>query len=307
MRPARIAPRILAAMLTLSAAACAADPTTCRFTSRTDVRLTTTGRLAAVPALVNGQSLSLVLDTGAVVSFLKPEAAGRAGMSSDTQRSAHLIGLAGPAQYPVGAPDSFVLGGQPETVTRLPVIDGGTPLDGNLGMDILGRTDIDLDLPAHRMTLYRGRLCSGQTPPWATASTEIDVKAIGTPGGFEVHRLLAEVSLDGHKTYALLDTGATRTLVSERVAARLGIDRRQLDEARALQMKTVSRDVVATRPWRFHELAFGTERIDAPRLVVAPVADTLPDIIIGMDILSRYRIWISYSGRRMLLARQPSP
>ena len=46
-----------------------------------------------------------------------------------------------------------------------PGVPGGAP-DGLLGVDILARYELDLDLPHGKATLYRGRTCAGMLPGW---------------------------------------------------------------------------------------------------------------------------------------------
>ena len=93
----------------------------------------------------------------------------------------------------------------------------GRPIAGLLGRDFLSPFDLDLDLPAHRMTLYDVRGCDAGFLPWTTPYAAIPAS---TPMGAA---LVVQVLVDGRPLRALIDTGASASLITAPGMFRLGL------------------------------------------------------------------------------------
>ena len=94
----------------------------------------------------------------------------------------------------------------------------GGSADGLLGADILLAFDIDLDLPARRITFYRARReCPEAAPPWN--EPYVAVAGVST----RRDRLLVPFELDGVAGMAVLDTGAQFSSISQSMAERIGL------------------------------------------------------------------------------------
>jgi hypothetical protein len=215
-------------------------------------------------------------------------------------------GIGGTAVFPTGQIDRMMLGGvqvvRPE-VTLIPTV----PLtDGNVGMDILGDIDLDIDMPDGRITLHRGQLCPGEGPPWNADAVEVPTVArMGRdmPATARPRVLLVRMELDGVPALALLDTGAGRTVVSKAFAAKLGIGDAQLDQGPRLRLVGLSLDQGEGRTWQFREARLGGAVYRAPTMIVADLHDADFDMVVGMDFLARHRVWISYGARRIFVAQ----
>jgi Aspartyl protease len=103
------------------------------------------------------------------------------------------------------------------TVGPLPVnAIGGRPVAGLLGRDFLSPFDLDLDLSAHRITLYDVRGCDAGFLPWTTPYAAIPASM---PMGAA---LVVQVLVDGRPLRALIDTGASASLITAPGMFRLG-------------------------------------------------------------------------------------
>jgi hypothetical protein len=104
------------------------------------------------------------------------------------------------------------------TVGPLPLNDvAGRPISGLLGRDFLSPFDLDLDLPGRRMTLYDVRGCDAWFLPWTTPYAAIPA---ATPMGAA---LVVQVLVDGRPLRALIDSGASASLVTSPGIYRLGM------------------------------------------------------------------------------------
>ena len=241
--------------------------------------------------------------------MLSVAAAQRGGVALDMQRTVRSTGIGGTATYPTGRIGRLLLGTipvEPAVVTIMPSV----PLaDGNVGMDILSDVDLDIDMPAGRLTLYRGRLCPGAAPPWDVPATELRTEARmprQAPATARPLQLLLMMELDGMPARALLDTGAGHTVVARSFAERLGVTDTALASGPALHLAGLSPKSGEGRPWRFREARIGEERFPAPFMVVADLHTSSFDVLLGMDYLARHRVWLSYRARRIFVANPSS-
>jgi hypothetical protein len=232
-------------------------------------------------------------------------AARRAGVALDPRRTVRATGIGGTASYPTARIGRLMLGDVPFDSAEVTIIPEVPVADGNVGMDVLGDHDIDIDLWAGRISLYRGQLCPGNRPPWAAGATELRTEAHLpplAPPSSRPRQLLLLMSLDGVPALALLDSGAGRTFVSRAFAARLGVTDAALAAGPALRLPGLSPQAGMGRLWQFHEARIGTERLAAPLMVVADLHNQGFDVLLGMDYLSTHRVWLSYGARRIFVA-----
>jgi hypothetical protein len=170
----------------------------------------------------------------------------------------------------------------------------GAVVDGVLGMEVLERYTLRIDLRKQRMELL---------PP-ATALAKQNI-----PFNYNSQReILFPVQLDGRPVTALLDTGAVQTGVNWNAARQSGIHR----DTRGLSQKTT---IVGAdgNMWDIHQYRFSRMEIGAitwnrPTLVIADVSAfeslglaTKPGAIVGIDFLDNRLITISFTKRRFAI------
>lgn len=301
----RFLPVLVLLLLAACADAGAAKPPACGFVGHSVLPIVHAGPFAAVASTIDGTPAKLVVDTGASGTVLSLAAAHRAHIALDTQLTVRATGIGGTATYATGRVARMMLGDipvSPAVVTLMPKVPLG---DGNIGMDIFGDVDLDIDFPAGRITLYRGMLCPGAAPPWDSRGSEVHTEALmprGLPATARPRQLLLAMEINGHQAMAMLDTGAGFSLVSRAFAARLGITDAELAEGPAMRLAGLSPDIAQGRPWRFAEARIGAERIANPVMVVADLHGADFDVLLGMDYLAMHRVWLSYGARRIFIA-----
>ncbi len=163
---------VLAPVLALAHPAAA-----CQVTPRSAVSIAMAGGLVLAPLTINGAVEQFVLDTGAEHSVVGLAAADRLKLARDEWVSTDLQGAGGMDRRRLGRPSSLSLGGlalrrrtvaadNSVVVGPIPDAVAGRPIAGLLGEDFLSPYDLDLDIPAGKLTLYAVAGCAGRFLPW---------------------------------------------------------------------------------------------------------------------------------------------
>ncbi len=114
------------------------------------------------------RTIKMLLDTGARNSLLGEAVVQRLNLPRDANSYTSIKGLTGSSDSPDATASSMSIDTAALPIDRLPVssFGGNQPFDGILGLDILGKYDVDIDGPKRMLTLYRARRCASATPPW---------------------------------------------------------------------------------------------------------------------------------------------
>jgi predicted aspartyl protease len=258
-----------------------------------------------VTLFANGAAITLLLDTGAEATILTPAVAQRIGARPpriEFQRQMHGIG--GSLQTGEVELRSFTIGGAAIAWKRVRVAPVNVtsvfsgPLDGVLGADTLSSFDIDLDLPGHRVVLYKKQTCSNAGPAWTEPYVTI-------PTGQSLNdRLFFPVRLDGRRLDTFVDTGAQLTVLSVKGAMALGLTEGVLARDPAGMVRGIAAEQLAARVHRFSRLEIGPEIIRNPEIIVTDVRLSDADLVLGIDLIRSRRIWLSYGSRQIFLMRR---
>ncbi|MFT8244091.1 retropepsin-like aspartic protease [Roseomonas sp. BN140053] len=303
---AREARRAVLAVLLLAPAACAAGPG-CVAGREDRVPLTLAAGLPLVPARINGRPVQLVLDTGASGLALTPTGAARLRLPVRPDGFQVAPGAGGAGVVPGVSVALLEFGGLrldnlSAPVVPSPVLDGldGGGASGVLGGDALAGAEIELDLPARRATTFRGEACRAAAPAWDGASEGLPTWRAAD------QRLGVRLRVNGVELPAILDTGASRSLISGRAASRLGPEAAALPGATS-EVRGFGPQVRRAELRRFREVQLGREVLrDVPLLVL----DDLPEeaeLVLGADLLATRRLWVSYATGRVFVQPAAAP
>lgn len=294
----------MGALVLLLLCRCAApEPADCTRTLVARLPLAVQNGLPVVPAGINGKWVRMVVDTGASRTTLSAAAAMRLGLRGDPRFVTRSLGVGGSSAAPDVAVGRLVLGGRHLQVVRRLAVgtfdlrSSGLDADGLLGADILLAFDLDIDVPAGVLTLYRSRLCPDAAPPWPTP-------ALAIPGvRARQDKLLLPIVLDGTQGMAFLDTGAQRDLVGRALAERMGLDAQSLAGDPRVRERGTGPQASFAFLHRFRTLRVGpVEEVD-PVLPVMRAEAGVGDALLGEDFLRGRRVWISFHDRAVYLSR----
>ena len=264
-----------------------------------------------IEGAINGQKIGVLLDTGAQNSFVLRSAANRLGLTRESVDVALTVG--GPSQVERTFIDEFRLGSA--TVKRWKALvvgerDLGDGVSFLLGYDFFMQADVEFDLPHNTVRIFQPEDC-GQTwlAYWASSGRagQVDLQTHEHHPGITV-----AVKLNGEPVLALLDTGASTSVVSKRLAAQLGITSntagvRVLNAAHGLGAGSVE-------AWSapFESFVIGDELVRYPTIRVLDLQVRLPfvsqrptrsvelsEMILGLDFLRSHRVLVAHSQRKL--------
>jgi predicted aspartyl protease len=287
---------------------------------------TSDGRLL-VDIGINGTPKKMLVDTGVSASYLDPGFI----KSHDLpwHNSGHSAGYGLSWRTPIGTArvTEFTLGEFPfrtVTVNFGSVADIGGNTVGGLGDDVLSAFDIELNPAAGRINFFSRRHCVGKVVYWAdeysrlplflsgdhaiNASSLSSVAASG--GGADTdagYRPEIEITLDGQRLWARIDTGVGATTMREAAARRLfGV---APDSASQSQISGVDGVKLDSFLHRFHSLTVGDIPLNNPEIRIAKIDVAShdlgngshmakgvgqSDIYLGMSMLKHLHMFIAY-------------
>jgi predicted aspartyl protease len=283
---------------------------TCQVQQRSAVKLQIVGTVVLVPVVVNGVAGNFILDTGAALTVVTPDAVNHFALALDEWTTSTMRGVGGLEQRRNANPRSIELGGvalhhrsivrdATLRVATLPrTMIGGQQIDGLLGRDFLSLFDLELDFPGQTLTLYDVPGCSGRFLPWTEPYWSVTVQNPAESA------LVIPLAIDGVPLRALLDSGASQSLVEAPGMARLGLGIEKLQGDPNQIVSGLGSHTVTMWQHKFHELQIGSETFADPTFLVAPVRiPPISDMLLGADWLLGHRVWISYATMQLFATK----
>jgi predicted aspartyl protease len=282
----------------------------CVVHQRAVVPLEIVGTVVLTPVMVNGVPGSFILDTGAAQTAVTPDAVVHFGLALDEWTATTMRGVGGIERRRNADPRSVELGGialhrrslARDATLRVVTLSGGSVdghrVDGLLGRDFLSLFDLDLDFARRTLALYEVHDCTGRFLPWTEPYLSVPVENPAESA------LVVPVELDGVPLRALLDSGASQTLVAATGMARLalGIDRLAADPSRITS--GIGPHTVTMWQHQFGKFRIGDETFAGPSFFVAPIRlQPASDMLLGADWLLGRRIWISYATNQLFASK----
>ena len=261
--------------------------------------------LPVVEGAINGKKAGILLDTGAYASMVTKDAARRFDMDTrDTGQ--YASGVGGDSRVLVTRVQKLRIADAEVEGMRVRVI-GERPIAGVdfiLGEDFFKRVDVEFDYAKGAVRLYK------PSPGCANAFLAYwDAKAIVVPLD-NADKILFPVTINGVKATAMLDSGASGTVISLELAEKAGITPR----SSGVQPANCHGGIggAAVRSWiaPFDTFTVGDETIRDARLQVMDL-DRLAygregaDLLIGTDFLRAHhvfaarhqgKLYFTYSG-----------
>ncbi len=239
-----------------------------------------------VPIKVEDQIQNLLVDTGGAFSMLTQSAADRLKLRSMMMIMVYMKMFGGRTlDHYVVAHSMEVVGVHVRDHQFVVIPDDILPpsVDGILGPDILQVFDADFNFAASKLDLFSNDHCPGKVVYW----THDDYAVIPFKMD-EGRHIQVDVQLDGKDVSAIIDTGASRSLMSLETAE----DMFKLDE------KTLSAN---NGHYPFKALTLQGITVNNPDLIL--VSDDKskimggyrePRLILGMGVLRQLHLYIAY-------------
>lgn len=283
--------------------------------------------LALIPITLNGVEKKFLLDTGGGLNSVSRETAQELKLPELPSRY-RTVDLYGNASQSYVRVHDVVLGnanagGAEFQVYSNPDLAARLPFDGIFSTGRFLHDDIELDFGSERLNIFSTDHCDGRVVYWphdATAVVPIDM----TRSHLEI-----PVMLDGHPMVAILDTGATRTVLNlDRAVRKLNFSPDASIAPNSLKDDPEGK----IYPRRFSSLSFEGVAIGNPVVVIRPMqfgggknsdnrttlgsraehlddqANRLsPDMIIGMDVLRHLHMYLAVEERKLYITAAGGP
>jgi predicted aspartyl protease len=301
-----------AGLLAVSAGAASA----CTLQTVGELNVDLSRRAPMVDGEINGVKVKVMIDTGSSLTMITAPAAKALGLIGDPTPGGYVFGIGGRRDTYSTLLKSLKIGTL--TGNDLPPIAVGGVLQGEpdvamlLGSDFLSQFDVELDFADNMMRLFHATGCTpAQLVYWNKPYSEV---ALAPEGGFDI-----QVSLNGRRVLATLDTGASTSLVDAQTAASVGAATPSHPQLTVTGLGPAAREA-----WNddFATLAIGDESIAHARIEVADFARDFAEVdgttdtrisrhdgsstmLIGEDFLHAHRVMVdnknhvivfSYSG-----------
>ncbi len=275
-----------------------------------DLPLTIFDEKLLVNVGLNGSPEIMALDTGAGITVVSAEAAGRLDIPHDFDHHADIGGVGGAnSALFIGLVDTLDLDGLRLSHQALPIVDlpmrdgAGRPVAGFIGADILSRFDVDLNVAGGRLGLWKSAGCDTAPPPW---DPNADPSPIELDEG---HHILVPLRVDGVNLTGVLDTGAGGLDLTLRAGMRAGATDDALENDPVIHGTGVNNRAWSGHMHRFHTINFGGRSLNDVWTALVPSSDVSSynaligsDGLIGMRVLRDMHIWISYRTKSLYVA-----
>ena len=265
----------------------------CERTRIADLPLRLIESYPIVPAIIAGRPVSLLLDTGAQGMLITPAIA--EALQLPLAGMTRIFGTGGSQDVRVVRLPGLRLGGaampeQLSPVAPLPlVLAMDPPLAGLLGASLLSRFDLELDVASARVTLWSQSGC----PPPPGPTLRLEVSRAG--------EAFLPVQVNGLPLLAQLDTGSRSTILTAQSARRLGLGAPiSANTAAGIDGERLPAGHATVR------LALGDLPAADTPITIAPIRLERGDLLLGLDVLARYRVFIAYAQGILVLNPVPA-
>ncbi|MEA1649371.1 retroviral-like aspartic protease family protein [Nitrospirillum sp. BR 11164] len=281
------------------------------------------GNQPLVKVEVNGHPVYFLVDTGASLSMILRSKAEQLELPSFSGRNGTLVGVGGRSDIQGTRIKTFTLGKQ--TVTDMPLKLAGErslgrdDVVGLLGEDVFRKFDVEIDLANNVINLYQPRGCdSAFLGFWSESAMTADFR----PLDWQAPSIVLDVAVGGKPVRAILDSGATHSVVSLEAASRAGVTPDTPGVIMAEKSEGIGAKLVQDWVGVFDGFTLGDETIKRAKLRFGDLfgsgtlmetgsriarAETGPEMLLGADFLKAHHVLIAHSQNRLYFTYNGGP
>ncbi len=254
--------------------------------------------LIEIPARVNGRPLRVVLDSGAQFSAIDRGLAQRLDLPQTVALPIVAYGVSGKPDLTYTVRMDVTLPGLSIPGVRAAALDlarlsaiTGRDFQMLIGRDVLKGLVLEADLPRDRAALHAPEAFQ---PARDANVVPLELAATGPT---------TTATVEGRPVEVMIDTGSTGALaLSTKAAQAAGLlaPGRPMRQAHSVSLGGLSLDRVVTAD----TVSIGALHLkDAPVQIYAPSGGLVPQGLLGLGFLRRFRMALDLPGRRLLLLR----
>ncbi|WP_186454528.1 retroviral-like aspartic protease family protein [Nitrospirillum amazonense] len=262
---------------------------------------------------VNGQDGYLIMDTGATFGTITKPAAKRLQLSGHWVPGIYMEGVGGRVSVEEARIDELRLGDWKAHHIDYPVftnhdLSDNEKIFGLMGENFLSKFDLDIDIAHNKVSLFQPQNCDDVALAyWTDAYNEAEFSRFSK----ENPKIWLKVLLNGEEIRAILDTGASTSVITERAAARAGLTPESPGVTRSGKSAGVGDDQVQDYIGVFDSFRLGDEEIKHVRLRFGELFShggrEVPEMLLGLDFLRAHRMFVSHSQRKIYFSYVGGP
>lgn len=293
----------LLAFFSVSAAAQSSWPDECKLHRVASFPITRQGMIFTVPVMINGIERKFLVDTGGYASSINEDVAKAMGIRLKKIIGVEHIDAAGKVAEHWVTVDSFRLGNFEGKNFNFVAAggSGGDSFDGVLAPDLLRNFDIEFDFANQTMNLFKPHPCAHRALYWTPAYLSLPLRI--TDAG----HVRITVNLDGKDVDAIMDTGASLSLMAQDDAARIfDIKPEGGSPANADTLVGSNGGTLVSRSHDFKTLALGEIALSHPHIRLYDGSNILRSegtpFVLGMSELRFLHLYLAYKERELYIS-----
>lgn len=248
---------------------------------------------------VNGLSTRFIVDTGAFFSTISDAKASELGLKLEPLPSDFRIsGVGGSATVHQTHVQRF--GILDTTIFNVGFLVGGSDEGlGLLGANVLDMSNLEIDLAQGKMTLFEVNGCANEPLAYWAKDGIYNIASIEPAHEYD-RRTFIQVNIHGKTLRALLDSGASATVLTRDAAKKAGIDLNVANIKAPTSLSTgVGAKAIRSSIVNVDSFSVGTETIQHSQMMMidGKLGDNI-DMLLGVDFLLAHRIFISNSTNK---------
>jgi tetratricopeptide (TPR) repeat protein/predicted aspartyl protease len=277
-----------------------------------DLPVTISGTRALIDVKINHQDVRLMVDSGAFFSMMSAAMAEELKLKiGPAPYGLSLRGIGGATQPSVGTAKVFTIANVdiPNVEFLVGGSEAGSASSGLLGQNFLVNWNVEYDLAKGAIRLFKDTDCSKQfLAYWAVQAqqpyTVTNIEKV-TP---RYPHAIGHAYINGEKIKVLFDSGAFKSVLSLKAAARAGV---KVDSPGVIEgglTGGVGRNMVRSyiAPFASFKFADG-EEIKNARLRVAEMDIGIADMLVGADFFLSHRIFVANSQDKLYFTYNGGP
>ncbi|RUL63175.1 tetratricopeptide repeat protein [Dyella dinghuensis] len=267
---------------------------------------------------INGTDTRFILDTGAFFNMMSRADAASLGLKlRPLPDDVRIGGIGGDTRAQYTTVKQFGILGT--TIGNVDFIVGGSDTGyGLIGANLLDFADLEIDLAHGKLTLFKPDHCKKASMAYWVKDGNYEVADIESSDQGSDRQTALAVTINGKKLRAILDTGASMTLLSRDAAERIGIDLKGPQAKPGLSSMGIGSKALKAWTVNIDSFSVGTETIQHSQMVVldGDIGGSHVDMLLGADFIlahhmfianSQDKVYFTYNGGRVFsLAKAPA-
>ncbi len=278
----------------------------CRVSTVAELPVTMNGTRPLVPAKINGIDVHFLVDSGAFFSMISEASAQELHLhTSPAPFGFYVTGVGGSAEAEVATVKTFTLA--KADIPNVQFIVGGAEVGasaiGVLGQNVLSLGDVEYDLANGAVRLFKTQGCARNALAyWAAGKpfSIVPIESVDTD-----HHTVGQAKVNGVEVRTTFDTGAARSQLSLRAAARAGLTPDSPGAVFAGYSSGIGRRV--TKSWIVPVNSFqvGDETVKNTRIRIGDIGESA--MLLGADFFLSHRVYVANSQRKLYFTYNGGP